>query len=92
MWNCQECIHKDKLGDKQGICLEKCKDVFSRLNRENHCYQEIVPKPLNCGDCQYLEGGYCKVMNWDQDDRYIFFKPVRANYLTKNTPKWCQLK
>lgn len=93
MWKCENCIHKNKLNNKAELCIGLCKDVYAKLNKENHCYQEIIEKPINCGCCQYLKNNnYCSVKNWDSDDNEIFFKIVRKNYLIKNTPKWCPLK
>lgn len=93
MWKCNDCIHKGQLDIKRGICLGGCKDVYKRLNRENHYYQRAVSKPLNCGKCSYLkEGMYCSVSNWSDDDLEGRFNYVRKNYLTKNTPKWCKLE
>jgi len=97
MWKCDTCIHKAKLEDRKEICIGLCKDVFTRLNKENHKYQERISKPFCCGDCSYKlkidsEDYYvCTVNTWDWEDRRVLYKMIRKNYLTRNTPKWCQL-
>jgi hypothetical protein len=98
MWKCNTCIHKNKQGNREEICEGSCRDVFKRLNKENHAYQEIIDKPSCCGKCPYLhkhpnEDYYmCTVYNWNHDDRERRYVTIRKNYLTKNTPEWCQLK
>lgn len=96
VFKCETCIHKENLDVKNEICVNSCKDVFARLNRENSLYQEQLRKPSNCSKCSYLksydEYFYCTVFNWDSDEKRTFNKTVRKNYLKKNTPKWCKLK
>jgi hypothetical protein len=97
LWKCDTCIHKNKLGIKMEICERHCKDCFNRIGKYNLDYQEIVEKPTCCGKCSYcikspFDDSYiCHVKCYKWKDDANFTIPIRKNYLTKNTPKWCKL-
>ena len=94
---CKSCIHtKDAAAHTKSVC-EVCYQIDNIDNGENYHFRGKEPKPDNCGQCVHCmhpedNTYYCDASGaFNTNDRYIQMEPIRKNYLSKGTPKWCPM-
>ena len=100
---CNKCVQSKNADKHLNSVCEVCYQIGKIGNGNNSHFVEKIGVPNCCGDCNYCvtpplniflnEKPYCKASEtFDKDERNIYLKIIRKNYLKNGVPKWCPLK
>lgn len=97
---CMVCVcSNDRELHSNSVC-ETCYQIDKKGNGSNYYFIEKIDKPSCCKDCVYCNKPQIPFQNrhicgasqtFDKDERTIYRKYIRKNYLQKGMPKWCPL-